>query len=98
MTRLEQVRGLISGHKSALEVRFKVKDLFLFGSYARGQAHRGSDVDILVDFSGPVGMFTFMELEDYLKRLLKAKKVDLVSRKALKPYIGKHILREAVKL
>ena len=98
MTKLEKVRGLISAHKPTLAGKFKVKNLFLFGSYARGEAHSGSDMDILVDFSGSVGMFTFMELEEYLKRLLKVKKVDLVSRKALKPYIGKHILREAVKL
>ncbi len=98
MTKIDKIRGLISEHKLTLADKFKVKNLFLFGSYVRGEAHSGSDMDILVDFSGSVGMFTFMDLEEYLQRLLKVKKVDLVSRKALKPYIGKHILQEAVKL
>jgi predicted nucleotidyltransferase len=40
-------------------------------------------------------MFKFLELEEYLQKLLKVK-IDLVSRKALKPRIGEHILREVV--
>jgi len=50
-------------------------------------------VDILVEFKKPIGLFKFLELEEYLSDLI-GRKVDLVSKKALKPRIGKHILRE----
>ncbi len=98
MTKLEKMKEVISKHKPLLHSKFKVKELSLFGSYVKGEYNKGSDVDILVDFSSPIGFFAFLELEDYLKHLLKVKRVDLVSKKALKPFIGKHILKEAVKL
>lgn len=52
-------------------------------------------MDILVEFYEPIGFFKFIELEDYLSDIL-GHDVDLVSKKALKPRIGKHILEEAV--
>lgn len=54
---------------------------------------KNSDLDILVDFSQPVGFFTFLDLEEYLRDKLGLK-IDLVTIKALKPAIGKHILKE----
>ena len=56
-----------------------------------------SDVDVLVEFEEPVGLFEFMDLEAYLTGLLGVK-VDLVSKKALKPHIGKHILEEVISI
>ena len=82
-------------HKGELRERFKVKEIGVFGSYVRGMQRSGSDVDVLVEFEEPVGLFDFMDLEDYLSGLLGVK-VDLVSRKALKPHIGEHILGEVV--
>ncbi|HDI23863.1 MAG TPA: nucleotidyltransferase, partial [Thermoplasmatales archaeon] len=51
--------------------------------------------DILVEFEKPLGFFKFLELEECLSKLI-GRKVDLVSKKALKPHIGKHILEEVV--
>ena len=51
--------------------------------------------EILVEFQEPIGLFKFLELEEHLSDLL-GKKVDLVSKKALKPRIGQRILAEAV--
>jgi hypothetical protein len=48
-----------------------------------------------LEFEEPVGLFEFMRLEFYLSDLLGVK-VDLVSKKALKPYIGEYIKREVV--
>jgi hypothetical protein len=48
-----------------------------------------------VAFSEPVGLFEFMDLEEYLQTLFGVK-VDLVSRKALKPHIGERILKEVI--
>ncbi len=74
---------------------FKVKTVGVFGSYVRGEQKKKSDVDVLVEFAEPVGLFEFMDLEAYLTELLGVK-VDLVSKKALKPHIGQHILEEVI--
>lgn len=75
--------------------RFQVKSLSLFGSYVRCRQRKGSDLDILVEFSEPPSFFEFLALERYLGELLGVK-VDLVMKDALKPTIGKNILAEAV--
>ena len=78
-----------------MEKQFKVKEIGIFGSYVRGEQEDKSDMDILVEFREPVGFFTFLDLEEYLTELLGIK-VDLVSKKALKPRIGKYILQEMI--
>lgn len=61
-----------------------MKDLALFGSYSRNTAIPGkSDVDVMVDFSQPIGL-AFVDLADELEELLRMK-VDLVSRGGIKP-------------
>ena len=72
-----------------------MKTIGVFGSYVRGEQKEGSDLDVLVEFEEPVGLFEFMALENYLSDLLGVK-VDLVSKKALKPHIGKRILEEVI--
>jgi hypothetical protein len=74
---------------------FKVKTIGVFGSYVRGGQKRKSDVNVLVEFEEPIGLFEFMDLEMYLSNLLGVK-VDLVSKKALKSHIGEHILKEVI--
>ena len=69
--------------------------LAVFGSCARGEERRDSDVDILVDFENPVSIFEFLEVKDYLQTLL-GQPVDLVMRRALKPQLRDRILAEAV--
>ncbi len=75
--------------------KFKVESIGLFGSYAREEQTRTSDIDMLVEFDAPVGFFKFIELEDYLSEKLGAK-VDLVTPDALKPLIKPQIMEEAV--
>ena len=70
--------------KPSLEKKYGVKDMALFGSYSRNTAVAGkSDVDVLVDFSQPIGL-AFVDLADELELLLQLK-VDLVSRGGIKP-------------
>lgn len=95
MTEVEEIKRTLSLHKAELKKKFKVKTIGVFGSYVRGEQKRSSDVDILVEFEEPIGLFEFMDLEDYLSELLGVK-VDLVSKKALKPHIGEHILQEVI--
>ncbi len=93
MKTLEEIREILKDNKDALKEQFGVSQLGLFGSFARGEQNPESDLDILVDFDEPVDLFEFMDLNDQLEKLT-GMKVDLVTRGALKPYIGKRILSE----
>ncbi|MEO2083208.1 MAG: nucleotidyltransferase family protein [Desulfurobacteriaceae bacterium] len=95
MSELERVVAVLKEHKGKLRVDFGVKEIGIFGSVVRGELKEDSDIDILVEFEKPIGLLRFIELEDFLSRLI-GRKVDLVSKKALKPYIGKHILKEVL--
>lgn len=95
MKNLEEIKKILEKHKSVMEKQFKVKEIGIFGSYVRGEQEDNSDIDILVEFYEPIGFFAFIDLEEYLAGLLGIK-VDLVSKKALKPRIGKYILQEMI--
>jgi hypothetical protein len=95
MQDLESIKQILSQHKAELEKKFKVKYIGVFGSYVHGKQNKRSDLDILVEFDQPVGLFEFMDLEMFLTGLLDIK-VDLVSKKTLKPHIGKRILEEVI--
>ncbi len=90
-----EILKILKKQKPLLRNKYRVSYIGVFGSYARGTQRKGSDVDILVDFSGPIGLFALMELESYLSSILGVK-TDLVMRNALKLHIGKRILKEVV--
>ena len=78
-----------------LQTQFKVSSLEIFGSFVRGEQKENSDLDVLVTFSDPPSLFTFIELEDYLSNLLGIK-IDLVMKSALKANIKQRILPEVL--
>jgi hypothetical protein len=78
----EQIIRLLKKEKSALQNRFKVRKLAIFGSYARGEQHSKSDVDILVDIDPSIGL-EFVTLAEKIEKLLGIK-VELVSLGAIK--------------
>jgi len=90
-----QVIGKISSQKALLEDKFFVKEIGVFGSVARGEQTHQSDIDILVDFKSPIGIFDFIRLEDYLSQLLNSK-VDLVTKTGLKSLIKDEILSQTI--
>ncbi|ODS37023.1 nucleotidyltransferase [Candidatus Altiarchaeales archaeon WOR_SM1_SCG] len=92
MMKFNEIKQMLAEHKQELKDKFRVKEIGVFGSYIRGKETEKSDVDMLVEFYGPPG-WEFIDLEDYLSNLIGVK-VDLVMKTALKPRIGKHILRE----
>ncbi len=95
MKNLQTIREILSRNKAILRRRYKVRDIAVFGSIVRGKPGGGSDIDLLVEFESPVSLFEFMDLEEHLQDLLGAR-VDLVTREALKPNIGRSILEELV--
>lgn len=65
----------------------------VFGSRVRGEARLDSDVDILVRFSAPVGLYDFIGLEQNLSEVLD-RKVDLVSEESVHPYIKSNVAKD----
>src|SRR6266567_7244900 len=78
-----EVQLTLSAHPSELKA-LGVRSLEIFGSVARGDAGPGSDVDLLVEFDRPIGLFHFFRVQRTLEQLLGCR-VDLVMRDAVKP-------------
>jgi len=74
---------------------YGVKSLAVFGSVARGEAIAESDLDVLVEFSRPVGLFEFIRLKYFLEEMTGCR-VDLVTPDAIRPGMRDNILSEAV--
>lgn len=91
----DQVIRILSERRSEIYENFQVKSLALFGSVARDEARSDSDVDLLVEFSHPVGLFHFIGLQQYLESLL-GNPVDLGTVTSLKPYLKESVMREAI--
>lgn len=94
---LTTIKNVLKRKKPDIAKKYPIKTLGLFGSYVRGQQKKNSDLDVLVEFSRPIGLIKFLSLENYLSQLVGVK-VDLVAKNALKPRIGKHILQETIYL
>jgi len=95
MKKADEIIRKITQCKPELKSGFQVKEIGIFGSYIRNEQNKNSDLDVLVEFEEEPGLFKFMELENYLKTILRVK-VDLVMKNALKPQIGRHVLNEVV--
>ena len=89
------IRDKLAGHEHALR-QFKVQALYVFGSVARGDAGKDSDVDLLVEFSEPVGFFEFARLQRFLEDAIGAR-VDLVTPAALRESMREDVMREAIR-
>jgi predicted nucleotidyltransferase len=90
---LDEIKTVLRDHKPALKEKYHLNTIGIFGSYVRSEQADNSDLDILVDFTAPISLFEFIDMEEELSQLLRVK-VELVSRDALKPHIGKRILNE----
>jgi predicted nucleotidyltransferase len=97
MEQISTITKKIEELKPILHTEYAIESIGVFGSYPRGEQHKDSDLDILIEFSETVGLFKFIELENFLTRELGIK-VDLVLKNALKPRIREGILKEVVYL
>lgn len=91
----EKVLLLLKRRKRRLK-KFGVRSISLFGSVAHNRARKHSDVDLLVEFERPVGLFEFARLKLYLEELLD-RQVDLVTPEALRKELREGILQEAIR-
>ena len=81
---------------TALCRRYRVRELSVFGSAARGELRPDSDIDLLVEFL-PDAEIDLVDYAGFMLDLanLLGRKVDLVSKKGLKPIIRASVLKEA---
>jgi hypothetical protein len=78
--------------KPILQTDYSVKEIGLFGSFSDGTFNEESDIDILVELHQPIG-WKFLSLEIYLEKIFR-RKVDLVTKSALKDQIRDQILKQ----
>lgn len=77
--------------KPVLQKEYSVKTIGLFGSFSDDSQNESSDIDILIEFEKPIG-WKFFSLELYLEKIF-ARKIDLVTKNALKKQIRDTILK-----
>jgi predicted nucleotidyltransferase len=86
MRNLKEIEHILLEHKTRLFEKYPIKSLAIFGSFSRGDFHKESDLDILVEFNVSVGI-EFIDLAEELEDLLGIR-VDLVSKVGVKaPYL-----------
>jgi len=90
------IQAFLQERKNDLAEKFGVIEIAIFGSYARGEQRKDSDVDLIVDFKEGWKTFdNYMDLKFYLEELF-GKKVDLVIKSAINPRIKPFIMEEAI--
>lgn len=82
MRSLQEIKTTLSNHKSRLFNDYPIKSMAIFGSYSRREQNDSSDLDILVEFTGNIGI-RFIDLADELESIIGLN-VDLVSKKGIK--------------
>lgn len=94
MTTREYILKTIGSSKPELS-KFGIRNIGLFGSYIRGEQTERSDIDILIDFEPDKETFdNYMAVYDFMERLFKNEKIEIVTKNGLSPYIGPKILNE----
>ena len=93
----DQALATLRTETDRLRREYGVKSLALFGSVARDEATAASDVDLLVEFDRPTGLFGLFALQDYLEQLFGCS-VDLGTPDSLRPRIRSRVMAEAIRV
>jgi len=75
----------------------KVTKAGIFGSYARGEQNKKSDVDILIEVGNDVGLIGFISLKMLIEKAIK-KKIDLVEYDTIRKELKENILKEEIRI
>jgi hypothetical protein len=95
MKTLPEIERILRDQKPILREKFKVREIGIFGSVVRGEKKETSDLDLLVEFEGPIGLIKYVNLQNYLSDKVRSR-VDLVMKSGLKPRISRHVLEEVI--
>ncbi len=92
----DELLTVLKACRKGVSDRFGVLDLAVFGSYAKGEQTRHSDIDILVELDKPHKTFdNYMELKFFLTRVIGGK-VDLVLKDSLREELKTRVFNEAI--
>ncbi len=87
---------ILRRHEDVIKQKYHVKKIGVFGSFARGEGKKGSDIDVLIELEeGHETFDNYMDLKYFLEGLF-GRKVDLVTIDALRPQLKDDILQEVV--
>jgi len=92
MTTQDEIIDKLRELKPKLREEYAIREIGLFGSFSEGDFSDESDIDILVELEKPIG-WKFFSLELYLENVFK-RKIDLVTKNALKDQIRDDILNQ----
>ena len=90
-----RIKKEIRDHIIAILKKHDAERIAIFGSYARGEAGKKSDIDILVRFARPKSLIQLVQIEDEISKSVKVP-VDLVTEKSVSPYLSSSIHRDEV--
>ena len=94
---IAEIQNTIAAEKGEIRRKYKAEIKGIFGSYARGEFHADSDLDLLVDFDEGANLFDLVGLQQFLEEKLGCK-VDLVSRRSLRAELRTSILNDMISL
>ena len=94
MKSLHEITLTLSKHKHHLFTEYPIKSIAILGSYAREEQNEESDLDLMVEFNGKIGI-RFIDLADEIENLIGFK-VDLISRKGIKEKYYQSILPDLI--
>ena len=94
MPTLQNIIEKLKQAKPGLEKKYPISSLGIFGSYARGEANRDSDIDIAVEISDEMGL-SFVAMADEIEAILGIK-TDVIPLRSIKPEYLPNIKKDLV--
>ena len=91
----EEILRILKMLKEDIKIKYKVKSIGIFGSYINNEQTDDSDIDFLVEFEDDADLFHYVGLTLFLEEQFN-KKVDVISKPALKEELRKSILQEVI--
>ena len=92
---LEEIKEVIEQHRPELKSQFHVAKIGVFGSYARGDQKKRSDVDFLVSFDKAINYFELAGLKIYIEEITGLKS-DVVPSHNLRPEFREDVYKEVI--
>ncbi len=90
MKNMHEIIKILREHKEELKEKYKIKEIKIFGSYARGEQKETSDIDIIVDVEETPTLIELLRVEEENERILDIK-VDLLTEESISPFIKPYI-------
>ena len=94
---IEELKKIVAEEKDEIRMQYKAQIVAVFGSYARGDFHADSDLDLLVDMDPGASLFDLVGLQHFLENRLGCK-VDVGTRNSLREEIRASVYNDMIEL